>query len=169
MFSYIFMKILESRPHRYDWGIDFITKGQAGTIKEQIVTNFVRSDMAILDVGCGTGDLAVRAARAGAFVTGVDISEGMLAVAQERVKKNGLEKKVVLHHSGVVEMDSLFDEKSFELIHRGRNGTISAFVPDYLLYFLNSSIAYGIGSNLSFTCLLQKLFDFAFGLDSAAI
>ena len=85
MFSYIFMKILESRPHRYDWGIDFLTKGQAGQIKEHIVTNFVRSGMAILDVGCGTGDLAVRAARAGAFVTGVDISEGMLAVAQERV------------------------------------------------------------------------------------
>jgi len=116
MFSYIFMKILESRPQRYDWGIDFLTKGQAGKIKESIVTNFVRSGMAIFDVGCGTGDLAVRAARAGAFVTGVDISEGMLAVAQERVKKNGLENKVVLHHAGVVEIDSLFDEKSFDLI-----------------------------------------------------
>ena len=109
MFSYIFMKILESRPHRYDWGIDFLTKGQAGKIKEHIVTDFVRSGMAVLDVGCGTGDLAVRAARAGAFVTGVDISEGMLAVAQERVKENGLENKVVLHHAGVDEIDSLFD------------------------------------------------------------
>ena len=116
MFSYIFMKILESRPHRYDWGINFLTKGQAGKIKEQIVTNFVRPDMAILDVGCGTGDLAVRAARVGALVTGVDISEGMLAVAQERVKKNGLENKVVLQHAGVDEIDSLFDEKSFDLI-----------------------------------------------------
>ena len=116
MFSYIFMKILESRLHRYDWGIDFLTKGQAGKIKESIVTNFVRSGMAIFDVGCGTGDLAVRAAQAGAFVTGIDISEGMLAVAQERVKKNGLENKVVLHHAGVVEIDSLFDDKSFDLI-----------------------------------------------------
>jgi ubiquinone/menaquinone biosynthesis C-methylase UbiE/ferredoxin len=116
MFSYIFMKILESRPHRYDWGIDFLTKGQASKIKEHIVTNFVRSGMVILDVGCGTGDLAVRAARAGACVTGVDISEGMLAVARERVKKNGLENKVVLHHAGIVEIDSLFDKKSFDLI-----------------------------------------------------
>jgi ubiquinone/menaquinone biosynthesis C-methylase UbiE/NAD-dependent dihydropyrimidine dehydrogenase PreA subunit len=116
MFSYIFMKILESRPHRYDWGIDFLTKGQAGRIKEHIVTNFVRSGMAILDVGCGTGDLAVRAARTGAFVTGVDISQGMLAVAQERIKKNGLGDQVILHHAGVVEIDSLFDENSFDLI-----------------------------------------------------
>ena len=116
MFSYIFMKILESRPHRYDWGIDFLTKGQAGKVKEHIVANFVRPGMAVLDVGCGTGDLAVRAARAGAFVIGFDISEGMLTVAQERVKKNGLENKVVLHHAAVVEMDRLFDEKSFDLI-----------------------------------------------------
>ena len=116
MFSYIFMKILESRPHRYDWGIDFLTRGQAGKIRASIVANFVRPGMAILDVGCGTGDLAVRAARAGAFVTGVDISEGMLAVAQERLKKNGLKDKVVLQHAGVVEIDSLFEEKNFDLI-----------------------------------------------------
>jgi len=116
MFSYVFMKILESRPHRYDWGIDLLTRGKAGKIREDIVTSFVRPGMAILDVGCGTGDLAVRAARAGAFVTGVDISEGMLAVARARVKKNGLESGVVFHHAGVVEIDSLFDEKSFDLL-----------------------------------------------------
>ena len=115
MFSYIFMKILESRPHRYDWGIDFLTKGQTGKIKEHIVTNFVRPSMAVLDVGCGTGDLAVRAARAGALVTGVDISEGMLAVAHKRLRENRLENRVVLHHAGVDEIDSLFEEKSFDL------------------------------------------------------
>ena len=116
MFSYVFMKILESRPHRYDWGIDLLTRGQAGKIREDIVTSFVRSGMAVLDIGCGTGDLAVRAAHAGAFVTGVDISQGMLAVARARVKKNGLENRVVFHHAGVVEIDSLFDEKSFDLV-----------------------------------------------------
>ena len=116
MFSYIFMKILESRPHRYDWGINLLTGGQAGKIKENIVTNFVQPGMAILDVGCGTGDLAVRAAQAGAFVTGVDISEGMLAIARGRVKKYGLESKVILHHAGVVEIDNLLNENSFDLI-----------------------------------------------------
>jgi hypothetical protein len=38
MLSYIFMKILESRPHRYDWGIDVLTNGQAGKTKEHIVS-----------------------------------------------------------------------------------------------------------------------------------
>jgi ubiquinone/menaquinone biosynthesis C-methylase UbiE/ferredoxin len=116
MFSYVFMKILESRPQRYDWGLDFLTRGQAGKIREHIASNFVCSGMTVLDVGCGTGDLALRAARAGAFVNGVDISQGMLAVAQARVKNNGLENNVALHHAGVVEIDSLFDEKCFDLI-----------------------------------------------------
>ncbi len=40
----------------------------------------------------------------------------MLAVARERIEKNGLENKVVLHQAGVVEIDRLFDEKSFDLI-----------------------------------------------------
>jgi len=116
MFSYIFMKILESRPQRYDWGLNFLTKGQAGKIKEQIVTNFVRPGMAMLDVGCGTGDLAVRAARAGAMVTGIDIAAGMLAVAQQRVKQNKRGNQIVFHQAGVVEIDSLFDDNSFDLI-----------------------------------------------------
>jgi demethylmenaquinone methyltransferase / 2-methoxy-6-polyprenyl-1,4-benzoquinol methylase len=38
----------------------------------------------ILDLGCGTGDLAAALARRGARVTGVDISAGMLAAARSR-------------------------------------------------------------------------------------
>lgn len=116
MFSYIFMKILESRPHRYDWGINLVTAGHAGRVKDYIVANYVRPGMVVFDVGCGTGDLAVRAAQTGARVTGLDISEGMLAVARERIKKNRLDSEVVFHHAGVVEIDTLFDENSFDLI-----------------------------------------------------
>ncbi|RME89871.1 MAG: bifunctional demethylmenaquinone methyltransferase/2-methoxy-6-polyprenyl-1,4-benzoquinol methylase UbiE, partial [Verrucomicrobia bacterium] len=38
----------------------------------------------LLDVCCGTGDVALRLARAGAEVTGLDFSEPMLAVARRR-------------------------------------------------------------------------------------
>jgi SAM-dependent methyltransferase len=37
-----------------------------------------------LDVGTGTGEVALRAARAGAEVTAVDISQGLLAIAQAK-------------------------------------------------------------------------------------
>jgi demethylmenaquinone methyltransferase/2-methoxy-6-polyprenyl-1,4-benzoquinol methylase len=110
------MKILESRPHRYDWGINLLTAGHAGRLVDDIVVNFIRPGMLVLDVGCGTGDLAVKAAKAHAFVTGVDISEGMLAIARERIKQNRLEDKVDFHHAGVVEVDTLFAENSFDCI-----------------------------------------------------
>lgn len=44
----------------------------------------------LLDVACGTGNLAIPAARAGAIVTGVDIAPNSLAVASERAQQEGL-------------------------------------------------------------------------------
>ncbi|MDE7123752.1 MAG: bifunctional demethylmenaquinone methyltransferase/2-methoxy-6-polyprenyl-1,4-benzoquinol methylase UbiE [Alistipes sp.] len=52
----------------------------------------------ILDVATGTGDLAIALARAlpGARVTGVDLSEGMLAGAREKVAARGLSDRIEL-------------------------------------------------------------------------
>jgi ubiquinone/menaquinone biosynthesis C-methylase UbiE len=44
----------------------------------------------MLDVGTGTGELALRAARAGADVTGVDISEPLLGQARAKAAREGL-------------------------------------------------------------------------------
>ncbi|MGG0667550.1 class I SAM-dependent DNA methyltransferase [Sporosarcina koreensis] len=38
----------------------------------------------IIDVGCGTGLLSVKLAKSGAFVTGIDLSRDMLAIAEKR-------------------------------------------------------------------------------------
>ncbi|VAX27514.1 hypothetical protein MNBD_IGNAVI01-1399 [hydrothermal vent metagenome] len=116
MFSYIFMKILESRPERYDAGINFLSGGHATKIKKKIVKDFVKPNMQILDIGCGTGLLLEYAAKAGAIAKGVDISIGMLEVTQERIKRNGLQNKITVYNAGAVEIDTLFDENSFDLI-----------------------------------------------------
>jgi ubiquinone/menaquinone biosynthesis C-methylase UbiE len=42
----------------------------------------------VLDVGCGSGQLARHLARRGAFVVGLDLSSGMLALAQEEQVAN---------------------------------------------------------------------------------
>ena len=81
MFSYIFMKILESRPWRYDSGINVLSIGHGKKIKNEIVANWIKPGIKMLDVGCGTGELLAIAAKAGADITGIDISEGMLQVA----------------------------------------------------------------------------------------
>jgi SAM-dependent methyltransferase len=44
----------------------------------------------VLDVACGTGNLAVPAARTGATVTGVDIATNLVQAARERAKSEGL-------------------------------------------------------------------------------
>ena len=45
----------------------------------------------LLDVGCGTGNLALRLAEAGAFATGIDLDDQMLSLARH---KGELEKRV---------------------------------------------------------------------------
>jgi len=45
----------------------------------------------VLDVGCGTGNAALAAARRGATVTGLDPAERLLAVARERAAREGLD------------------------------------------------------------------------------
>ena len=44
-----------------------------------------------LDLACGTGAVAERAARAGAKVTGLDLAPALLEQAKERAKEAGLE------------------------------------------------------------------------------
>ena len=116
MFSYIFMKILESRPWRYDKGINILSGGHTKKIKNEIVLNWIRRGTKMLDVGCGTGELLANAARAGAHVTGIDISEGMLQVARKRFEAPDLKGKENLYHASVTELDELFVDNTFDLI-----------------------------------------------------
>jgi len=116
MFSYIFMKILESRPSRYDLGINILSGGHAGRIRKQIVQTYIKPGLEILDIGCGTGSLIIDAAKSGANATGLDISNGMLAVARKRIDSSAVSDKIALYHAGVVELDRLFEENQFDLI-----------------------------------------------------
>ncbi|MCB0401454.1 MAG: class I SAM-dependent methyltransferase, partial [Flavobacteriales bacterium] len=51
----------------------------------------------ILDIATGTGDFAVAALKLNPEkVTGIDISEGMLEVGREKIKKKGLQDKIEL-------------------------------------------------------------------------
>ncbi len=52
----------------------------------------------VLDLACGTGDFSIAVAKAlrgrNGHITGVDLSEGMLAVMREKVGKAGLEETI---------------------------------------------------------------------------
>ena len=87
----------------------------------------------LLDIGCGPGILAVRAAgqvAPGGSVTGVDVSEGMLEVAREKAAAAGVG-----------------DAVSFELgdMHELRfpDGQFDAVVCSYAMFFAESVTAVG--------------------------
>jgi len=50
----------------------------------------IRPGLRVLDVACGTGNIAIPAARAGAEVVGVDIAPNLLEQAQKRAAAEGL-------------------------------------------------------------------------------
>ena len=61
-----------------------------------------RADTRFLDVGCGTGILALAAAKLGAGqAVGVDISASAIACSQENARLNGLAERVFWVHGSV--------------------------------------------------------------------
>lgn len=104
MSTYVLMKILESAPRRYDRGIQLLTLGRLGHSYDRLVENIHPGDH-VLDIGCGTGALTIRAARKGAQVKGIDLNSEMLEIARKRTAKEGLEEHVTYAELGVAELD----------------------------------------------------------------
>ena len=72
----------------------------------------------VLDVACGTGDFTIEIAKKvapGSRITGVDISEGMIAVGRDKLSKLGIEAVFE-----VADCEALpYDDKTFDRISVG--------------------------------------------------
>lgn len=84
---------------------------------EKVAEDFVerldiKPGMKVLDVACGSGNLAVVAAGKGADVTGVDIAENTLEAARKRAEAEGLKIKF---EQGDAE-DLPYEDNSFDLV-----------------------------------------------------
>jgi len=113
--SYVYMKVLESAPGRYDRGMRILTLGRLERVHAEIASRLGAGDR-VLDLGCGTGALAARLARDGAQVTGIDSSPAMLAQARQRIRSEGLEDRVALLELGAVDLDTRFPDGSFDAV-----------------------------------------------------
>lgn len=58
----------------------------------------------VLSLGCGTCNHDILLAKQGYKITGVDISEEMLAIAREKITREGLKKNIELVHSDITRM-----------------------------------------------------------------
>ncbi|MGQ9620449.1 MAG: bifunctional demethylmenaquinone methyltransferase/2-methoxy-6-polyprenyl-1,4-benzoquinol methylase UbiE [Bacteroidales bacterium] len=69
----------------------------------------------VLDVATGTGDLAVEAVKLNPVkITGIDISEKMLALGRKKIQKKGLSGKIELISGNSENLP--FDDNSFDLV-----------------------------------------------------
>lgn len=95
----------------YDVANRFMTAGLDGGWRRAAARTVVRPGNRVLDVGCGTGDLAIAARDAGGEVTGIDFAPAMLARARRKAPDIDW-----------VEGDALavpFDDSSFDVVLTG--------------------------------------------------
>ena len=77
--------------HTLSLGIDIIWRKKAVKILKK------SNPKKVLDIACGTGDFTIANLDSGADeVIGLDISEGMVNVGIEKIKKKGLSNKITL-------------------------------------------------------------------------
>jgi S-adenosylmethionine-dependent methyltransferase len=69
-----------------------------------------------LDLGCGTGAIAVRLARLGLHVTLLDASVPMLDFAERAAREAGVTERIALKHGDATQFANLFPAESFDVI-----------------------------------------------------
>lgn len=132
MSTYILMKILESAPSRYDRGIYLLTLGKINKVYDHL-SSYIKEGQKVLDIGCGTGALTIKAAKKGAQVKGIDVNPQMLEIARKKMEKENLTKNVELQEMGVAELGSE-ESESYDVVMSGL--TFSELTQDELNYTL---------------------------------
>jgi len=92
----------------YDLWMRIITWGRDGQVRKAALDH-IRPGDRVLDVGCGTGSLAVLAAEKGAKVIALDISPHMLALARRKADEHGAEVSFLKGQAQGMEVEGPFD------------------------------------------------------------
>jgi demethylmenaquinone methyltransferase/2-methoxy-6-polyprenyl-1,4-benzoquinol methylase len=81
-----------------------LTLGQIDRAYDRLAAH-IRPGQRVLDVGCGTGALTVRAAERGAHVRGIDVSARMLDQARRHAERCACAGRIELLEMSVAELD----------------------------------------------------------------
>ena len=127
------MRILESAPSRYDQGLRILTLGRLNQVYDRLASH-VEQGQRVLDLGCGTGALTLRAAHRGARVKAIDVNAQMLEIAGARSEEAKLAERVELCEMGVAELENEAAE-SYDVVMSGL--CFSELTEDELAYTVN--------------------------------
>jgi demethylmenaquinone methyltransferase/2-methoxy-6-polyprenyl-1,4-benzoquinol methylase len=109
-------------PGRYDRLAELLSFGQNGQWRAAMVSRVVPVDGVILDVASGTAGVALQlAARSGAQVVGVDLTEQMLRQGHRRVAAAGMRDRIRLVAGRAEQLpfpDGYFDALTFTYLLR---------------------------------------------------
>jgi demethylmenaquinone methyltransferase/2-methoxy-6-polyprenyl-1,4-benzoquinol methylase len=90
-------QMFDAIARRYDLVNRVISLGtDQGWRRKTVAALAIAKDHHVLDLATGTADLALSCARAGARVTGIDPSAGMLAIGARKVADAGLSERITL-------------------------------------------------------------------------
>ena len=117
------VKLFRRLPERYDLLAEVLSFGQNGRWRAELVKHVIADDPPrVLDVATGTAGVAVAMARrSNAHITGVDVSEDMLAIGRQRVDAAGLDGRIDLEAARAEELpfaEGTFDAISFTYVLR---------------------------------------------------
>ena len=115
MSTFVLMRLLESAPRRYDAGIEVLSLGQHRRVLRRMA-ELVTPGERVIDIGCGTGSLAVLCAKRGARVTAIDSSAAMLRLAKSKIADLGLSEAVEFREMSAVNLDGAFTDGAFDII-----------------------------------------------------
>lgn len=85
------MEVFNHYAHYYDLIYSLKDYKEEADYVNSLIRNFAPKTTTILDLGCGTGSHDFYLARKGFDVTGVDLSESMIAIAKEKQTHEALE------------------------------------------------------------------------------
>jgi S-adenosylmethionine-dependent methyltransferase len=82
---------------------------------QEVLSGAARS-LRVLDLGGGTGAIAVRLARLGCDVTLVDVSLTMLDFAKRAAERTGMAERITLKHGDIAQLENMFQGGSFDAV-----------------------------------------------------
>lgn len=111
--SFVYMRVLESAPLRYDRGLRLLSGGRIDRVYVRLAEIAAAPGRTVLDVGCGTGGASLACAARGADVVGIDRDPGMLEVARAKPTA-GLPGHLEWIELGAAELEDRFAPASFD-------------------------------------------------------